>query len=181
MQARRRRGQPERVSLDAYAWQRGLVVLVLALAVVVMHHVAGAHQHAAGPGAVDQAAVAPAAGAISSVGSAMAGTATLRSPTPASANSHAHGLAKPERHMNVPTRGGSEAAPTRHVMGMGMGMLMHLCLAVLGAALLLVALALLASGRVDDRRLVSRPWRPGSPARPPPVAERLAQLQVLRL
>lgn len=178
--ARRREEQPVRAPSDARAWQWRLVVFVLALAIVVMHHVAGAHEHAARPSTTDRAAPAPAVeGAISSVGSVMEGMVSAGRHTGAGTGTHTLAVTDAATRTDAPPRSGDEVAHEGH--GMDMTMLLHLCLAILGTALLVVALALLASWWRAGRHLVSPPSPTGSPSRAPPVPQRLAQLQVLRL
>jgi hypothetical protein len=175
---RRREGQPLRAALGVHAWRRRLVVFALGLGVVVMHHVVGAHQNGAGPNAVAEAESATAEGGVFSLlGSAQPVMAMTGSHT-GSSGLTLDGVdagATTETH----SREGLESVHDDH--GMGISMLMHLCLAVLGATLVLLALVLFALWWRADRRPASPPWPTGSPSRAPPVPERLAQLQVLRL
>lgn len=60
--------------------------------------------------------------------------------------------------------------------------MLHLCFAVLGGLMVLVALVVLTLWwRSERRRPVPTTVQAGGLARPPPVSLRLAQLQILRL
>lgn len=97
--------------------------------------------------------------------------------------SEAHSAEDEARHRPAPQSGPAQLH--HHPDGDdtdAMMVALHMCLAVLGAALLLVASAVLASWCRTPRR--DRPQNRVGVAelpRPPPVSVRLAQLQVLRL
>ena len=166
----RRRGpqRPRRaMSTVAATWARRVLLLGLAIGVVVMHHLVGSHQH-------DRSAVADAPTA--------AVAAAASDPTaPPTGGAHAAHAAH-EGSVPSPSDGG---VPAHHQDGgdpAGVMVLLHMCLAVLGAALMLVALVFVVSWwraprehRSALRLGVASLWRP------PPVPQRLAQLQILRL
>lgn len=151
----------------AATWTRRVLLLGLAIGVVVMHHLVGSHQH-------DQPGVsgAPSA-AVVAAGPGL--------PAPAPDVTHA---AHPAHESSAPSPSVGGAAVHHQDGGdpAGAMVLLHLCLAVLGAALMLGALAVVASWWRPPRehRHVSRVGV-ASLWRPPPVPERLALLQILRL
>jgi hypothetical protein len=169
---------------------RRLLLLGVASAIVLMHHLVGAHEHDAAP-----AGNPSMAGMSAAVGSAgpSGGSATQASgaqptdggssaaPVPSGAAvSGVHVHPDPTLGERDPVTGSSAPGAVPDVMSM----VMHLCLAVLVAGLALATLLLLAvlAGwcGIDPAR-AARPGAVRSPPYPPPVARRLAALQVLRL
>jgi Family of unknown function (DUF6153) len=164
------------------SWSGRLALLAIALGLVLMHHVVGAHQHAS-PGPPQGGPVAhlmaehgaaptiahhdhsPAPGPKAAVGSEQA-----RGPGP-----------------QVSTVVQSSAAVLHpHPDGSGhnhSGSLLHMCLvALLGAAILLLVLVLLASWwRLPQRGNAERGRTAAAEPRAPPTSSRLAELQLLRL
>lgn len=145
------------------AWARRAGMLVIAMTVVVMHHIVGAHQHSA----ADATPMPGVAGAFAT------DTAAWTSGGPSGSGAH-HVTGVAALHVHP-------GAQDDHDGGGG-APLLHLCLAVLSAVLLLAALCLstevwgrLAGPRERDGTAL------GSAARPPPLRVRLAHLQVLRL
>jgi Family of unknown function (DUF6153) len=138
-------------------WMR-LLFAVVALGVVLMHHVVGAHQHS------ESASVAPAH--VTSAAEPVGGL-------PATGHAAVEAMtAAPAAMLHVHHDGGDQAAT----------MLTHACLAILAAIASLLVLLVLALWRPQPllarsgQRLIAR-----VPTRGPPVPRRLAQLQVLRL
>lgn len=155
----------------ALRWSRGVVYLGLAIGLVLMHHVVGAHQHGPAEPRPTRAPEPAAAAPVSAHASPL--------PMPALQGHHdGHGVAMPAPE--------SSAALHHHPSGGDdqgtMTMLLHMCLAVLAAAAALGALSLIGSWW--RAALLHRPVArvlTASLARPPPVPLRLAQLQILRL
>ena len=145
-------------------WMHQAVLLGLAIGLVVMHHLVGAHAHAptshagAAPHGLEQdhAATAP-AGLV-----ALPALPPDAPPDEASPN---------EAQLHQPPAGGAG----------GTAMMLHLCVAVVGAALVLAALALVASSGSARALAPVGSLRWSAPSRAPPVPRRLAQLQVLRV
>lgn len=133
---------------------------VVALSVVLMHHVVGAHEHT-------ESAATPT-------------TPMVAAATPGA--SHGGGLV--EHAVEEPAPAGPTAMLHVHHQGgdHGMAMLLHACWAVLAALAALLLLLVLVLWRPDSfAGLLVRGAFPDVPARGPPVPRRLAQLQVLRL
>jgi hypothetical protein len=164
------------------SWSGRLALLVVALGLVLMHHVVGAHQHA-------------------SPGPPQAGPAAHSMAEPSAAPSithHDHGLAldpeaafASEQAQGTGTQAGvvvqsSAALLHQHPDGSGhdhLGSLLHMCLvALLGAVVLLLVLVLLASWwRLPPRVTAERGRTVVDEPRAPPTSSRLAELQLLRL
>lgn len=141
----------------AVRWTRRLALIAVGLGLVLMHHVVGAHQHTP---------TEPVPGWLAGVeATATAGHGS--DPAPGSPHSPAAAL-----HVHHEDGGHDMAA-----------MLLHDCLAVLGAAALVLVLWLLRGtvSLVRDVRSVVPAVRPGRSRPPAPVPVLLAQLQVLRL
>ncbi|MFC5138322.1 hypothetical protein ACFPK1_08790 [Actinomycetospora rhizophila] len=171
--SRRRVGSAMPQSLVPGSWSGRLALLVIALGLVLMHHVVGAHQHSA-------ADVAPSGAAAPS----------LAAPDAPGEHQHA-GPARPDGpvvdpHVGMTAVASSAALLHRHPDENGhdhAGSLVHLCLvALVGAVVLLLLLVIVALWRR------AAPLRPGAgdvaPAtapRAPPASSRQAELQVLRL
>ena len=137
-------------------WASRLVLLAVALGLVAMHHLVAGHQHSM-PGPT---------------GLATAATAMAVAPNQAG---------PPRTLPGAHPSPGPAALLHQHPDGHDMSMSMHMCLAVLAAVALLMALVLIAAGwRPTPRR--SRPHAAASAGpRAPPGPRRLAQLQVLRV
>ncbi len=164
------------------SWSDRLALLVIALGLVLMHHVVGAHQHAS-PGPPQGG---PVAHPMAEPGAA-----------PPIAH-HDHGLALgpetafgSEQAQETGTHAGvvvqsSAALLHQHPDGSGhdhSGSLLHMCLvALLGAVVLLLVLVLLASWwRLPRRVTADRGRTVVDEPRAPPTSSRLAELQLLRL
>jgi hypothetical protein len=162
-------------------WYGRLALLVVALGVVLMHHVVGAHQHSA-PDVVPAAVSAHSSAAPSAPptgGHHHGGDATAQADSVGE-----HGVPS-ETPNAVPDTGGA-ALLHHHPDENGhdhAGSLLHMCLvALVGAAVFLLVLVLVALW-----------WRPPPPRRDtegvaratapraPPASSRQAELQVLRL
>jgi hypothetical protein len=146
------------------AWVRRVGILVVAITIVVMHHVVGAHQHSAG-----DETLTPGMGGVVAADTAGSTSRVL------SGDSGAH-LAAGAAVLHV-----HQSAQGDHDGASG-SPLLQLYWAVLTAVLLLTALCLNTEvwrGRTAapsrDRTAV------GSTPRPVPLRLRLAHLQVLRL
>lgn len=164
------------------SWSGRLALLVIALGLVLMHHVVGAHQHAspsppqAGPAAHSMAgptAAPPTAHHDHDL-----------APVPAAAfdSEQARG---PDTPAGMLVRS-SAAVLHHHPGGSGhdhSGSLLHMCLvALLGAAILLLVLVLVASWWRPPRRSTAQTGHTASAEpRAPPTSSRLAELQLLRL
>jgi hypothetical protein len=168
-------------NLLAGSWCGRLALLVIALGLVLMHHVVGAHQHSA-PDAppsdasphsfVDQRA--PAADGHQHGGDALAqiGGADLHGLGPAPPGGvFATGSAALLHHH--PDQNGHDHA----------GSLLHLCLvALVGAASFVLVLVLVALWwRPPSLRIGTEGVAPATAPRAPPASSRQARLQVLRL
>ena len=138
-----------------------LLFAMVALSIVLMHHLVAAHEHV--------------------------GSATSRAPAtqmlvaPSAHASHDQELV--EHAGEEPASAGPTAALHVHHQGgdHGATMLLHACLAVLAALAALVLLLVLMVWRPSSLAgLLMRGALPGVPVRGPPVPCRLAQLQVLR-
>lgn len=163
------------------SWSGRLALLAIALGLVLMHHVVGAHQHAS-PGPPQ---AGPGAHSVTGPGAA-----------PPIAH-HDHGSPAPEaasgseQARGHDTQAGvavesSSAVLHHHPDGSGhdhSGSLLHLCLvALLGAAILLLVLVLVASWwRLPRRGTAERCLTASAEPRAPPTSSRLAELQLLRL
>ncbi|MDD7940136.1 hypothetical protein PHK61_17070 [Actinomycetospora lutea] len=157
-----------------------VALLVLALGLVLMHHVVGAHQHAGPDVALDGATPLTAIAADRVVPpAAHHGTAH--------AEAHADGAREHAASQALPgTSDAGAALLHRHTDGTGhdhAGSLLHLCLvALLGAAALLLLLVLVALWpRPPSPRTGPAGVAPATATRAPPASSRLAELQVLRL
>ncbi|WP_420791485.1 DUF6153 family protein [Actinomycetospora chibensis] len=164
------------------SWSGRLALVVVALGLVLMHHVVGAHQHAS-PGPPQ---AGPAAHSMAKPGGA-----------PSIAH-HEHDLAPgpeaavgseqvrpPGTQVGVVVQS-SAAVLHQHPDGSGhdhSGSLLHMCLvALLGAVVLLLVLVLLASWWRLPRRVTAERGRTVlDEPRAPPTSSRLAELQLLRL
>lgn len=164
-------------ALGSGEWARHLALLAVALGLVLMHHVVGAHQH------------------------------SPSDPIPPTTSAHAaHGGGSSSPTADVPLQGAAGpaaepdldgarttvevASPTallhNHPDPNGhdpLGALLHMCLAALvAAAVLALTLALVVVSWRPARVTGTSALLSGGPAaHPPPVPSRLAQLQVLRL
>ncbi len=164
------------------SWSGRLALLVIALGLVLMHHVVGAHQHAS-PG---PSQAGPVAHSMAEHGAA-----------PPTAH-HDRGLApRPEAAVGSEQARGpstqagvvgqSSAAVLHHHSDGGghdhSGSLLHMCLvALLGAAILLLVLVLVASWwRLPRCGTAERGRTAAAEPRAPPTSSRLAELQLLRL
>ena len=159
------------------------VLLGVAIGLVVMHHLVGAQAHApaqhagAAPHGLEQDHAAAASASIVAL-PALPSDAPPDEASPADAR---------------PDGAQLHQTPADGAGGMGMGMMqarqpraeeigmLHLCVAVRGAALVLAALALVASPGTTQALASVGPLRSSAPPRAPPVPRRLAQLQVLRV
>lgn len=157
---------------SAYALSRltrRLGLLALAVFVVVMHHVVGAHGHG------------DAASGMPSVG-----PSTMAAPA---AHTHGVGTSSPSelRDTGAISVAGQLDGPQASAVDepdpeSGMLAMLHLCLAVLAAIVVIMALFLKAAGFVPLPVVdVGRAGSPSEFPRPPPSQRRLAHLQVLRL
>ncbi|MDD7921264.1 DUF6153 family protein [Actinomycetospora callitridis] len=164
------------------SWSGRLALLVIALGLVLMHHVVGAHQHASpGPpqgGPVAHSMAEPAAAAP------IAHHDHDLAPGPDAAFGSEQGRA-PGTQVGVVVQS-SAAVLHQHPDGGGhdhSGSLLHMCLvALLGAAVLLLVLVLLASWwRLPQRGTAERGRTAAAEPRAPPTSSRLAELQLLRL
>lgn len=136
-------------------WSTRLLLIAVALGLVLMHHLAAAHQHS--PGAALEG------GAATEQGAPASGATLDPPPMPASAPAamlHVH----PDGHHDTVSAA------------------FHSCLAVLAAMVVLVAPPVLARTLAaihppcSARRVARR-----APVRGPPTPRRLSRLQVLRL
>lgn len=146
-----------------------LGLLLLAVFVVVMHHVVGAHAH--GDIGASAAAMAPHASSAA-MSSATHGESSGSSSASVTADAGSLHAAEVEPGAAL---GSPDSATDAMVM-------LHLCLAVLAAVIALAALVLVAVA-LDGRTMMQTgpaEWLPHSP-RPPPAQRRQARLQVLRL
>jgi hypothetical protein len=141
-----------------------LLFAMVALSIVLMHHVVAAHEHVA-PANVETAAQATHVVDTTSPSDPLAlGLVERAGEEPASAG--------PAAMLHVHHQGGDHGA----------SMLLHACLAVLAAlAAVLVLLVLVLWRPWSFAGLLMRGAVPEVPVRGPPVPRRLAQLQVLRL
>ena len=140
------------------------VLLGLAIGLVVMHHLVGAHAHAP----TQHSGAAPHVLAQGHAAAALAGLVALRAlPTDAPVDE----ASPQEAQLHQRPTGGAG----------GMAMMLHLCVAVLGAALVLAALAVIASSGSARALAPFGSLRLSAPSRAPPIPRRLAQLQVLRV
>lgn len=169
----RRHGRPRHRSTGAVSstllatWSGRLALVVAALGLVLMHHVVGAHQHAA-------ADAVPAAASGTPGPSVEHGTGV-----------HGHPPAAQEAVDPDVDSSGSAALLHDHTGGSGhdhAGSLLHLCLAALMGAAGFLVLVLVASWCRVERRAPGggRPAAATVP-RAPPTPTRLAELQILRL
>ncbi len=137
-----------------HPWAERLLLIGLAIGLVVMHHLVGAHQHQT----------------VHQVTGGLSGVAAISS-TGHGADHDPTALERGTAQLQQQPAGDPE----------GMVTMLHLCLAVLAAALVLTGLVLGTLRRADrfgsSRSRVSS-WEP---SRAPPVPVRLAHLQVLRL
>jgi hypothetical protein len=162
------------------SWWGRLALLAVALGLVLMHHVVGAHQHS-GPSAPQPA---PVAHSVVEPGAA-----------PPTAH-HDHGstpedgvASEPTMSDETPSNGLAESSAAvlhHHPDGSGhdhSGALLHMCLvALLGAAVLLLVLVLVASWwRLPRNGTSQRALTASAEPRAPPTSSRLAELQLLRL
>lgn len=150
------------VTVPRRCWRWVLVLGVIA-ALAVMHHVVGAHQH----GPTTPAPVVEASHGATGSPHGAATTPADGSPSSA-ANLHVHGVGD---HHATPDGDG------------GVLLLLHTCLAVLGAVAAAVALGLVALRSRPGGLPAPVTWSTAASAVPPapPVPRRLARLQVLRL
>ena len=160
----------------ASALTRRLGLLALAVFVVVMHHVVGAHGHG------DAASGMPSAGmstmAAPGAHAHGAGSTSPSEPRAINAVGPASGVVGVAKHLDGP----QDSAVDEPDAEPGMLAMLHLCLAVLAAIVVIVALFLAAT--VFGPLSAVTVERAGSPLefpRPPPSQRRLAHLQVLRL
>ena len=137
-----------------------LLFVVVALSIIAMHHVVGAHEHTESAAAQPTPMVAAATSGVPHGGGLVEHAVEELAPAGPAAMLHVH------------HEGGDHGAT----------MLLHACLAVLAAlAALLVLLVLVLWRPGSPAGLLMRGALPDVPARGPPVPRRLAQLQVLRL
>lgn len=164
------------------SWTGRLALLAIALGLVLMHHVVGAHQHASPS--------PPPAGPVAH---------PVSEPGPASPTAHHHHDLSPAPGNTLggehagdhdPQAGGfvesSAAVLHHHPDGSDhdhAGSLLHMCLvALLGAATLVLVLVLVASWwRLPRSGIAERGRTASAEPRAPPTSSRLAELQLLRL
>lgn len=155
---------------------RRLGLLALAIFVVVMHHVVGAHAHEdamSGMPSADLSAMTDPAAHSPGAGSTSANE--LRD---VSAIGPVSGVVEMAGHLS----GSQVSAVVEPGAEPGMLAMLHLCLAVLAAAVLIAALFLAAIAFVPLSTVkVGRAGSPSEFPRPAPSQRRLAHLQVLRL
>ncbi|MDD7968054.1 DUF6153 family protein [Actinomycetospora lemnae] len=175
--SRRRAGGAVSTTPSRGSWCGRLALLVVALGLVLMHHVVGAHQHST-PDVASPPMPAPAV-----VGHA----------APSTSEHHHGGDAVPsagvDQHGTTPDgmSTASSAALLHHHPDEGghdhAGSLLHLCLVALvgGAAFLLVLVLVALWWRPPPRRVGPAGGAPATAPRAPPASSRLAELQVLRL
>jgi hypothetical protein len=141
-----------------------LLFALVALSIVLMHHMVAAHEH------VESAPAQPATPPM-----LMVAAGTPGAPHDEGLVKHAveePAAAGPAAMLHVHHQGGAHEAT----------MLLHACLAVLAALVALLLLIVLALWRPGTfAGLLVRGALPDVPVRGPPVPRRLAQLQVLRL
>jgi hypothetical protein len=159
-------------------WYGRLALLVIALGLVLMHHVVGAHQHSApdvAPAAhLSAALAAPPAGEHRHGGHAAA--------QDGSAGEHGVPSETPDAMPDT----GSAALLHHHPDENGhdhAGALLHMCLvALVGAAVFLLVLVLVALWwRPPPPHIAAGGVAPATAPRAPPASSRQAELQVLRL
>lgn len=179
---RRRSDAAVSVQLLSSSWPGRLALLAVALGLVLMHHVVGTHQHSAPD-------VAPAGASAHSLIDLKAVSPsghhdTVGGPTPQASSAVgppvAHG--PPAGLSDTGTAALLHHHPDEDGHGHG-GALLHMCLAALvGAAVLLLALVLVASrGRFPPRLAAQGLATRSTLPRDPPTSSRLAELQILRL
>lgn len=164
------------------SWSGRLALLVIALGLVLMHHVVGAHQHTS----PTPPQAGPAAHAMAEPAAAPPTAHHDHGPTPGPA-----AAVGGEQPSATGTQAGvlvqsSAAVLHHHPDGGGhdhSGSLLHMCLvALLGAAILLLVLVLVASWWRLPRSGTAQRGRPAAAEpRAPPTSSRLAELQLLRL
>ena len=151
---------------------RRLGLLTLAVFVVVMHHVVGAHPHGDATSGMSSAGMSTmTAPAVHTHGAGSTPTGELR-------DTAAVGMAAAAGNVNRPQASAvvePDAEPDILAM-------LHMCLAVLAAVVVIVALFLAVTtfGPLSTVT-VGRAGSPSEFPRPPPSQRRLAHLQVLRL
>jgi Family of unknown function (DUF6153) len=159
------------------SWPGRLLLLAIAIGVVLMHHVVGAHQHSAPD-------VPPS--------DASAQSLVARTAPPAAGHHHGtDAMARAnavDQHRVIPagmSATGSAALLHQHPDENGhdhAGALLHVCLAALvGAAVVLLVLVLVARWWRTPPVRLGRGVVPTTAPRAPPAPARLAELQVLRL
>lgn len=163
------------------SWCGRLALLAIALGLVLMHHVVGAHQHSA-PDISLPAVSSPVDTAQNA--SPLAGHDHGGDVAAPHAASGQHGLA-PAPPDGVPTTSGA-ALLHQHQDENGhdhAGSLLHMCLvALVGASVFLLVLVLVALWwRPPPPRLGTQGVIPSMAPRAPPASSRLAELQILRL
>ncbi|WP_345423992.1 DUF6153 family protein [Actinomycetospora chlora] len=157
-------------------WCGRVALLVIALGLVLMHHVVSAHQHS-----------------VPDIATAVASTHASMDQSAPAAGGHRHGVDAASPALQGVTSTPPDAVPVtgsaallhQHPDENGhdhAGSLLHLCLvALVGAAVFLLVLVLVALWwRPPSRRRTESP-APATATRAPPASSRLAELQVLRL
>ena len=152
-------------------WAQRAGVVLVAIAIVALHHLVAAHQHSGG----DESRAMPDAGPLATlVEPPGPASVSLPSADPARPQGTPAGVAKLHVH---PAPGSDGHDPT------GGTVLLALSLAAIAAAVaLVVTLAMVSAAASGLPRLQRSRYMPRrGAARPPPRALRLAQLQVLRV
>lgn len=176
MPGHRRDPSPQATASALSLVTRRLGLLTLAVFVVVMHHVVGAHEH-------EGAALGLPSTSMSTMAAPLAhahgvGSTSLSGPRDIGPADLALDVAEVAGHRSAPQTL-SVAVPEAES---GMLAMLHLCLAVLAALVVLVALFLaLIIPRPLSAVTGGRARAPSEFPRPPPSQRRLAHLQVLRL
>ena len=158
-------------------WPSRVALLLTAIGLVLMHHVVGAHQHSPS----DALSLEPTAHSAHADGLSTPMFANVGQATAApGADLRAHDARPAAQTANPTALLHLHPDPGGHDH---LGALLHMCLVALAAAVVvLLALALVATGWQFDRVKGTTDLRWSGPtAHPPPVPARLAQLQVLRL
>ena len=157
-------------------WPSRMALLLTAIGLVLMHHVVGAHQHSPS----DAFPLEHAAHSAQAIGLAFPNFADVHASPEPGADLRAHDAGPAAQATNPTALLHLHPDPDGHDH---LGALLHMCLVALAAAaVVLLALALVATGWQFDRvRDTANLGSRGPTAHPPPVPLRLAQLQVLRL
>ncbi|MFC5136760.1 DUF6153 family protein [Actinomycetospora rhizophila] len=162
------------------SWSGRLALLAIAVGLVLMHHVVGAHQHTG----EDSPQFGPAVPSVVTPGG------TLQSADHDHGSAPGNGVASDpamthETQSGLPVESGA-AFLHRHADGGGhdhSDSLLHMCLvALIGAAIFAFLLVLVASWwRMTPRAPIAPGHTSAAEPRAPPTSSRLAELQLLRL